>query len=264
MSRHILALDQGTTSSRAILFDRAGSILAVAQREFRQVYPRPGWVEHDAEEIWETQAAVAREALASAGVGAADVAAIGITNQRETTVVWERRTGRPIHRAIVWQDRRTADRCERLSAEGLLPLIRETTGLVLDPYFSATKFEWLLRTTLPTPTTDLALGTVDKKIYGVPFNASNPIVYFNADLVKKAGGDPEKFPSTFEEIIALATKIKTSLLEALERDDVVGGVADVLSGVGGDHVFVLRLRHCPGPGAPSAPLGVGRTSRHLV
>src|SRR5262249_48326649 len=141
---YIMALDQGTTSSRAILFDRDGAIKGVAQREFRQIFPQPGWVEHDPMEIWTSQAAVAVEALAAAHTRARDVAAIGITNQRETTVVWDRRTGEPIANAIVWQDRRTADACDRLRADGKEPLFRERTGLVLDAYFSGTKLAWLL------------------------------------------------------------------------------------------------------------------------
>src|SRR5512138_2635991 len=123
----VLALDQGTTSSRAIVFDRDGSIRAVAQQEFAQIFPQPGWVEHDATEIWATQSGVMHEALAKAGLGAGDVAAIGITNQRETTLVWERATGRPIANAIVWQDRRTAAACDRLKTEGLGEVIREKT-----------------------------------------------------------------------------------------------------------------------------------------
>jgi glycerol kinase len=140
----LLALDQGTTSSRAIVFDDAGAVIASAQKEFRQYYPRPGWVEHDPREIWETQAGVAALALKKAHLGAADIAALGITNQRETTVVWERTTGRPITNAIVWQDRRTAEACDRLKAAGLEPLIREKTGLVPDAYFSGTKVAWIL------------------------------------------------------------------------------------------------------------------------
>ena len=140
----LLALDQGTTSSRAIVFDDGGSIVASAQKEFRQHYPQPGWVEHDPLEIWETQAGVAALALREAGLRAADIAALGITNQRETTVVWERATGRPIHNAIVWQDRRTAAACDSLKAAGLEPLIREKTGLVPDAYFSGTKVAWIL------------------------------------------------------------------------------------------------------------------------
>ena len=137
----LLALDQGTSSSRALVFDRSGRLLAVAQRELPQHFPQPGWVEHDAEEIWDHQRACAREALAKAGVKAA---AIGITNQRETVVLWDRRTGRPLHRALVWQDRRTAAFCEALKQQGLEPRVRELTGLLLDPYFSATKLRWLL------------------------------------------------------------------------------------------------------------------------
>jgi glycerol kinase len=140
----ILALDQGTTSSRAIVFDREGGIVAVAQQEFRQIFPQAGWVEHDAKEIWQTQLAVAREALAKAGLKAADVAAIGITNQRETTVVWDRRTGEPIGNAIVWQDRRTAKFCDELKAAGHAETIQQRAGLVIDAYFSGSKVRWML------------------------------------------------------------------------------------------------------------------------
>jgi len=139
--RCILALDQGTTSSRAIVFDEAGGIRGSAQQEFRQIFPQPGWVEHDATEIWATQSGVMHEALAKAGVTARDVAAIGITNQRETTVVWERATGRPIANAIVWQDRRTAPLCDELRTSGKAMLIAEKTGLVIDAYFSGTKLK---------------------------------------------------------------------------------------------------------------------------
>ena len=141
---HLLALDAGTSSSRAIVFDTDGRIVAVAQREFRQIYPRPGWVEHDPLEIWETQLAVAREALAKAGLTAADIASIGITNQRETTVVWDRETGRPVYNAIVWQCRRTSAYCDELRARGLADAIRDKTGLVPDAYFSGTKLRWIL------------------------------------------------------------------------------------------------------------------------
>jgi len=144
MPQYILAFDQGTTSSRAIIFDHKGSIISVAQKEFKQIFPKPGWVEHDPNEIWSTQLGVAAEAVSKAGLTAGDIAAIGITNQRETTVVWERATGRPIYNAIVWQDRRTAEYCDKLKAAGLEPLIKEKTGLVLDAYFSATKVTWIL------------------------------------------------------------------------------------------------------------------------
>lgn len=140
----LLALDQGTTSSRAIVFDAAGRPVASARKEFHQYYPRPGWVEHDPLEIWESQAGVAVAALKQAGLDRGDIAALGIANQRETAIVWERATGRPIHNAIVWQDRRTADLCDRLKAEGLGALIREKTGLIPDAYFSGTKIAWIL------------------------------------------------------------------------------------------------------------------------
>ena len=141
---YILALDQGTTSSRAIVFDHDGRIVAVAQREFQQIFPQPGWVEHDAEEIWATQIGVAAEALGRAQLRPRDIAAIGITNQRETTVVWDRETGEPIYNAIVWQDRRTAEFCDRLKRDGHEAFIRERTGLVIDAYFSGSKVAWIL------------------------------------------------------------------------------------------------------------------------
>ena len=141
---HVLAIDQGTTSTRAIVFDRDARPVATAQTEFAQHYPRPGWVEHDPEDIWRDTLATAREALAESGVGAAGIAGIGITNQRETFVVWDRATGVPIHNAIVWQDRRTADLCARLKQDGHEAAVRAKTGLLLDPYFSATKLAWIL------------------------------------------------------------------------------------------------------------------------
>lgn len=142
--KYIVALDQGTTSSRAIVFDHEQNIVAVGQKEFKQIYPQPGWVEHDPMEIWATQYGVLQEALIKAGITLADVAGIGITNQRETTIVWEKDTGKPIYNAIVWQCRRTADLCDQLKEEGWADYIRETTGLVIDAYFSATKISWIL------------------------------------------------------------------------------------------------------------------------
>ncbi|WP_036251437.1 glycerol kinase GlpK, partial [Methylibium sp. T29] len=162
---YLLALDQGTSSSRSIVFDRGGRIRAMAQREFRQLYPQPGWVEHDPMEIWETQLATAREALAQAGLTASDIAAIGITNQRETTLLWERASGRPIANAIVWQDRRTEPLCARWREQGLADAVRDVTGLVIDPYFSASKIAWLLDHVPGARTRaergELAFGTVD-------------------------------------------------------------------------------------------------------
>lgn len=163
--KYILSLDQGTTSSRAILFDQAGQVKGMAQREFRQSFPCPGWVEHDAREIWTTQLAVARDVLAQHGVRAADLAAIGVTNQRETTVLWDRATGDPLAPAIVWQDRRTTDTCARLQAQGAARSIQRKTGLVLDAYFSGTKLQWLLDhvpgARARAQHGELAFGTID-------------------------------------------------------------------------------------------------------
>ena len=165
MTRCVLALDQGTTSSRAILFDRRGRCVASAQEEFRQHYPRPGWVEHDPSDLWETTRRVAQRVLRKAGIGSGGVAAVGVANQRETTLLWDRATGRPLHRAIVWQDRRTAPACAALERRGLGNLFRQRTGLLLDPYFSGTKLAWLLDNgpgaRRRAGRGELAFGTVD-------------------------------------------------------------------------------------------------------
>jgi glycerol kinase len=165
MNQFILSLDQGTTSSRAILFDKAGSIIATEQQEFTQIYPTPGWVEHDANEIWQTQLAVTKNLLKNNNISADQIAAIGITNQRETTVVWDKHTGQPIHNAIVWQDRRTASICDKMKADGLENYVRENTGLVVDAYFSGTKVKWLLDNVegarAKADAGDLLFGTVD-------------------------------------------------------------------------------------------------------
>ncbi|MEM9260116.1 MAG: FGGY family carbohydrate kinase, partial [Bacteroidota bacterium] len=165
MPKYILSLDQGTTSCRAILFDQAGNITQVAQKEFTQIFPESAWVEHDADEIWSTQYAVTQEVLMKAKITSADVAAIGITNQRETTLVWDRKTGNPIHNAIVWQDRRTAAFCDELKARGLEKHVKDTTGLVIDAYFSGTKINWLLDNVegarARAEAGELAFGTMD-------------------------------------------------------------------------------------------------------
>lgn len=163
--RYLLALDQGTSSSRSLVFGADGTLLAMAQQELTQKYPQPGWVEHDPMEIWRTQLTTARTALAQAGIEARDLAAVGITNQRETTLLWDRRTGEPLHNAIVWQDRRSTDYCNRLRQGGLQAAVSERTGLIIDPYFSGTKLQWLLDT-IPDARAkaengDLAFGTVD-------------------------------------------------------------------------------------------------------
>ncbi|MEO6639515.1 MAG: glycerol kinase GlpK, partial [Ginsengibacter sp.] len=165
MEKYILSLDQGTTSSRAILFNKKGNIVSLAQKEFTQHYPQPGWVEHNAMEIWSSQATVLAEAIVKAGIIATDIAAIGITNQRETTIVWDKETGTPVYNAIVWQDRRTADLCDELKKKGNEKMIQEKTGLLIDSYFSATKIKWILDNVDGTRAKAekglLAFGTVD-------------------------------------------------------------------------------------------------------
>ncbi|MEJ8856680.1 glycerol kinase GlpK [Variovorax robiniae] len=165
MTAYLLALDQGTSSSRSIVFDRVGRIVSMAQRELTQIYPQPGWVEHDPKEIWESQIATAREALLKGGLTAKDIRAAGITNQRETTLLWNRKTGEPVHNAIVWQDRRAEPLCARLREDGLTDTIRDKTGLVIDAYFSGTKLQWLLDNVSGARTAaesgELAFGTVD-------------------------------------------------------------------------------------------------------
>ena len=165
MKDYVIAIDQGTTSSRAIVFDTDFRIVATGQREFEQHFPNSGWVEHEPEDIWDTTVATVREAITKAGVRAGDIAAIGITNQREPALIWDRDTGKPIHRAIVWQDRRTVPMCERLKAHGLEPIFSEKTGLLLDPYFSGTKIAWLLNKVpgarARAEAGKLAFGTVD-------------------------------------------------------------------------------------------------------
>src|ERR687883_568762 len=163
--RYVLALDQGTTSSRAIVFDEHGAAVAAAQREFEQHFPQPGWVEHDPKDIYRTQRETAREAVRKSNVSLKELVAVGITNQRETTLLWDRQSGEPLHRAIVWQDRRTAPLCEELRAVGAESLVRERTGLVIDPYFSGTKLAWLLDNVpgarARAERGELAFGTVD-------------------------------------------------------------------------------------------------------
>jgi len=165
MEKYIMALDAGTTSNRCILFNAKGEICSVAQKEFTQIYPKPGWVEHDANEIWDTQMGVALEAMQKIGAVYSDIAAIGITNQRETTVVWDKNTGEPVYHAIVWQCRRTSEYCDSLKEKGLVDTFRSKTGLVIDAYFSGTKLRWILEN-VPgvrerAEKGDLLFGTVD-------------------------------------------------------------------------------------------------------
>jgi len=255
--KHILALDQGTTSSRAIVFDHSGSVVASAQKEFRQIFPKPGWVEHDANEIWATQLHTAREALAKAGLTAADIAAIGITNQRETTVVWDRETGEPVHHAIVWQDRRTAAACDRLKARGLAPMIKRKTGLVVDAYFSATKLAWILR---KRKAGKLAFGTVDTwlvwnltggRVHVTdPSNASRTML-FNL----RTGAWDDALLKLFGVPRSVLPEVRSSS-EVYGQTTLFGGSIPI-AGIAGDQQAALFGQACTQPGMVKNTYGTG-------
>jgi glycerol kinase len=264
--KYILALDQGTTSSRAIVFDGDGAVISVAQREFRQIFPQPGWVEHDPDEIWRTQLACARRAIRTAAIAPADIAAIGIANQRETVVVWDRRTGQPAHNAIVWQDRRTADQCARLKKNGAEPLIRERTGLMLDPYFSATKIAWILDSIpglrLHAERGELAFGTIDTwltwKLSGGklhvtdPSNASRTMLYdihrrqWDEDLLELFGIPRSMLPAVHPSAHAFGHSVKSLL-----------GAAIPIGGMAGDQQAALFGQACHAPGMAKNTYGTG-------
>ena len=262
----ILALDQGTTSSRAMVFDHAGTVRALAQREFRQIFPQPGWVEHDPHEIWDTQLAVAREALAQANLSARDIAAVGITNQRETTVVWDRATGQPIHNAIVWQDRRTADLCEMLTAQGHGEDISKRTGLVLDAYFSATKIRWLLDHIAGArelaQAGRLAFGTIDTwllwKLSGGAVhvtdmsNASRTLL-FNAHH----GAWDDVLIERFDVPHSLLPRVvcSTDIVTETARD--VFDAPIPIAGIAGDQQAALFGQRCTAPGLVKNTYGTG-------
>jgi glycerol kinase len=261
---HILALDQGTTSSRAIVFDHAGSIVSVAQKEFPQIFPKPGWVEHDPRDIWSTQAGVAAEALTKANVSAADIDAIGITNQRETTVVWDRATGQPICNAIVWQDRRTASICDRLRAQKLDRVIRRKTGLVIDAYFSATKVQWILQNVkgarAKAKAGQLAFGTVDSWLVwnltgGAVHvtdvsNASRTMLY---NIVKGEWDD---------DLLKIFGVPRSMLPEVRSSSEVYGntmlfGGSIPIAGIAGDQQAALFGQVCTKPGMVKNTYGTG-------
>ena len=264
--KFILALDQGTTSSRAMVFDHAGSVRALAQREFRQIFPQPGWVEHDALEIWDTQLAVAREALKKAGVNAGDIAAIGITNQRETTVVWDRATGVPIHNAIVWQDRRTAAVCDELKAQGHDKAIADKTGLVLDAYFSATKIQWLLDHVPGARKAAiegrLAFGTIDSwllwKLSGGTVhatdvtNASRTMLYHLRD-----GAWDDALLERFNVPRSMLPKVVASSGVVAESAADVLGAPVPIAGIAGDQQAALFGQRCIKPGMVKNTYGTG-------
>jgi len=266
MPRFVLALDQGTTSSRSILFDHAGSIVAVAQREFTQHFPRSGWVEHDAEEIWATQVATIAEVLARGHAKVTDVAAVGITNQRETTVLWDRATGRPVAPAIVWQDRRTADACARLKAEGHEPEITRRTGLLFDPYFSGTKLAWLLDNDRSLRARaergDLAFGTIDSwlawKLSGGTLHLTDATNASRTLLLNIATGDWDDYALELLRIPrALLPRVVPSSLAHREAFAVLGGHELPLGGIAGDQQAALFGQACFTPGMAKNTYGTG-------
>lgn len=262
--KYLLAIDQGTTSSRSIVFTKNGEIAAVAQKEFRQLFPKPGWVEHDAEEIWSTQSGTITEALAKGGFRAEDIAAIGITNQRETVVLWDRETGKPVANAIVWQDRRTAGFCERLKAAGHAPMIRRKTGLVIDAYFSASKLHWLLDN-VPgarrrAEAGKLAFGTIDTWIVWKltngrvhvtdPSNASRTML-FN---INTGTWDPQ--------LLKLFGVPASVLPDVRSSSEVYGAAIEVIpgvpiAGIAGDQQAALFGQACTSPGMVKNTYGTG-------
>ena len=263
---YILALDQGTTSSRALLFDHEGGIRATAQREHRQIYPQPGWVEHDAQEIWSSQFAVAIEALGRANLRPRDVSGIGITNQRETTVVWNRETGQPIYNAIVWQDRRTAGVCDKLRHDGHERMIQQRTGLLIDAYFSATKIAWILDN-VPNARADaeagkLAFGTIDSwliwnltsgKLHVTDAtNASRTMLYNIAE-----GKWDEELLKLFRVPAQVLPKVRSSS-EIYGPITTTLGLEDVpIAGIAGDQHAALFGQACYSAGQTKCTYGTG-------
>jgi glycerol kinase len=262
----ILALDQGTTSSRAMIFDAGGRVVAAAQRDLRQIFPQNGWVEHDPMEIWQSQLAVAAEAMSRAGLRAADIAAIGIANQRETTVLWERATGRPVHNAIVWQDRRTAGDCDRLKASGVASLVQDKTGLVIDAYFSASKLRWLLdhvpQARRRAGQGELAFGTIDAwllwnltggAVHATDAtNASRTMLYdiragqWDPQLLELMQIPPQLFPQVGD----------SSQVYGQSRPDLLGG-AIAIAGVAGDQQAAMFGQACFDRGMAKNTYGTG-------
>ena len=266
MEKYILALDQGTTSSRAVVVDKKGAIVSVAQKEFTQIFPKPGWVEHDAKEIWSTQAGMAAEAVSKMGLDAAQIAAIGITNQRETAVVWDRNTGEPIYNAIVWQDKRTADFCDELKKQGKSDLIREKTGLVIDSYFSATKVKWILDNVKGAreraEAGELVWGTIDSwLIWNMTqgnlhitdvTNASRSLI-FNINTM-----------DWDDELLDLFTIPKSMLPEVRQSSEVYGNTSPnffaskiPISGIAGDQQAALFGQMCTKQGMVKNTYGTG-------
>ncbi len=266
MPKYIMSLDQGTTSCRCILFDKKGEIKSLAQKEFRQIYPKPGWVEHDAMDIWATQIGVAQEAMRQIGIEYHDIAAIGITNQRETTIVWDRHTGRPVHNAIVWQCRRTAEYCDELKAQGLSDRIQKKTGLLIDAYFSATKLKWILdhveKGRERAEKGDLLFGTVESwliwkltkgKVHVTDYsNAARTMLFNIADL------------KWDKELTALFDIPEAVLPQALpsshiygETDPLIFGGPIPIAAAAGDQQAALFGQACFSPGSAKNTYGTG-------
>jgi glycerol kinase len=263
---YILALDQGTTSSRAILFDRDGAIAAVAQKEFKQIFPRPGWVEHDPQEIWATQVAVAAEALGRARVRPGDVAAIGITNQRETTIVWDRETGEPVMNAIVWQDRRTAEFCDRLKADGHEAMVAERTGLVIDAYFSGSKVAWILDNVPGARSRAeagrLAFGTVDSwLVWNLTNRATHITDVSNASRTMLFNINSLEWDEDLLRLLRIPASMLPEVRSSSERYGTVAkelGIAPVpIAGIAGDQQSALFGQMCVSPGLTKNTYGTG-------
>ena len=266
MPKYIMALDSGTTSNRCILFDQSGNICAMAQKEFTQLFPQPGWVEHDADEIFSTQLEVAQQALRNAGVSAADIAAIGITNQRETTIVWNKHTGRPVYHAIVWQCRRTAAYCDQLKEDGLVDSIRSKTGLVIDPYFSGTKIRWILEN-VPgareqAEQGELLFGTVETwliwkltggRVHVTDYSNASRTMLFNINTLK------------WDADILQTLDIPASMLPAPKPSSCIYGETTAeffgapipISGAAGDQQAALFGQTCFTPGESKCTYGTG-------
>ncbi|MCH8849649.1 MAG: glycerol kinase GlpK [Chloroflexi bacterium] len=266
MARYVLALDQGTSSSRAVLFDEEGAPFATEQREFPQIYPRPGWVEHDPNAIWSSQLEAARSVLRTADVAAEQVAAIGITSQRETTIVWERATGRPVANAIVWQCRRTADRCAELRRQGLEPLIRERTGLVIDAYFSATKVRWLLDHVADgqrrAEAGELVFGTVDTwllfrltggRLHATDATNASRTMLFNLEL----GRWDDDLLRLFDIPAAMLPEVVDSSGVVAECEASLLGAAIPIAGIAGDQQAALFGQACFRRGEAKNTYGTG-------
>ncbi|PYX83872.1 MAG: glycerol kinase, partial [Acidobacteria bacterium] len=266
MLKYILALDQGTTSSRAILFDGSSDIRAVAQREFEQIFPQPGWVEHNPEQIAASQIAVALEVLEKAGVQARDVAAIGIANQRETTLVWNRDTGEPVHNAIVWQDRRTADFCERLRGQGHAGPIQQRTGLLIDSYFSASKLYWILQNVSGArklaDAGKLAFGTVDTwLLYKLTQGRVHATDISNASRTMLFNIHTREWDGELLKIFGIPGSMLPEVCSSSEVYGEVNGVKGLdgipIAGIAGDQQAALYGQRCSKPGMTKNTYGTG-------